>query len=326
MSLLEKLRCSAIVRLLLVAMLYCVLAVPLFFFLAFVSRWMGFGEEAPTLAEGRGLLFHLIAIGAYCVVALIVHLTIGLGVERKLLSEIGFDPEDWLADLGAGFAGGTALVLLMVGSMWALGWYRVLGVAVTGQPLPFAGLLGGTFVLLLVVAVGEEVLFRGILQRILEEGLGTVPAIVVSGLLFGVAHLMNPEASWQAALLIGGVGGTLLGLLYAYTRSLWAPIAAHWAWNFMEGVVLGLPVSGLESVRLLEAKISGPLLWTGGKFGPEAGLIALASLAPAILVLAVMVLRRAEFRAPLWYERRVAREARDSVLAMRMEGEAPEDP
>lgn len=120
----------------------------------------------------------------------------------------------------------------------------------------------------------EEVVCRGYLLRNLQQGAGVVAALVVTSLLFGVAHGLNPGAGWLAFANI-----VLIGLLYGLVVlrfSLWAAVIAHASWNFLLGI-LGVPVSGIRIAALLETELSGPRHWTGGEFGPE------ASLATAIL-------------------------------------------
>jgi membrane protease YdiL (CAAX protease family) len=126
------------------------------------------------------------------------------------------------------------------------------------------------------VAVTEELVFRGVLHRILEQRAGSVIAIVVSSLLFGLTHLINGNATLWGALAIAVEGGAMLAVAYTATRSLWLPIGLHFAWNFLQGGVFGTAVSGAESEPgLLRTVLSGPDALTGGAFGPEAGLFAL---------------------------------------------------
>lgn len=126
------------------------------------------------------------------------------------------------------------------------------------------------------VAVTEELLFRGVVFRILEERAGSIVAIVVSALVFGLTHLVNGHATLWGTLAIAVEGGALLAVAYTVTRSLWLPIGLHFAWNFTESGVFGTTVSGSEGeTGLLHTTLSGPSLLTGGDFGPEASLFAL---------------------------------------------------
>jgi membrane protease YdiL (CAAX protease family) len=141
------------------------------------------------------------------------------------------------------------------------------------------------------VAVTEELLFRGVVHRILEQRAGSVIAIVVSSLLFGLTHLVNGNATLWGTLAIAVEGGAMLAVAYTATRSLWVPIGLHFAWNFLQGGVFGTAVSGAESEPgLLRTVLSGPDALTGGSFGPEAGLFALV----CCLAVTALLLRRAK--------------------------------
>jgi len=128
-----------------------------------------------------------------------------------------------------------------------------------------------------LVACGEEVLFRGILFRVIDEKWGTAAALGFSALLFGMFHIFNPGATLWSSVAIAIEAGLLLGAAYKFSGTIWLPIGIHWGWNFMEGPVLGFAVSGNGSLpggTVCEAVVSGPDIISGGAFGLEASIFA----------------------------------------------------
>ncbi len=179
---------------------------------------------------------------------------------------------------------GVLITGVMMGTIFALhllfGWMPT--VTFAWQSMPLSALLGQLgFWLLIFLMVGwkEELWMRGYWLQNLADGLNVPWAVFLSSALFGVLHLGNPNATWVSALGIL-VAGVFLALPWVWTRRLWLSIGLHLGWNFFEGAIFGFPVSGLETFRLIQPVIRGPELWTGGRFGPEAGLVLL----PAILL------------------------------------------
>lgn len=173
------------------------------------------------------------------------------------------------ADTGKGLAIGAFFMLVVTLVMMAFGLYRITG-AGTENPLS----LVSAFFLFLYVAVGEEILFRGILFRWIDEKWGFIAALIVSALLFGFMHYGQPGATWWSSLAIAIEAGLLLGAAYKYSGTLWLPIGIHWAWNFVQGNIFGFEVSGGDAgTALLQATVNGPDILTGGKFGAEASVI-----------------------------------------------------
>lgn len=117
-----------------------------------------------------------------------------------------------------------------------------------------ADITGGSFMACLgvagsmaSVAVSEELLFRGVVHRILEQRTGSIVAIAVSSLIFGLTHAVNSNATRWGTMAIAVEGGARLAIAYTATRSLWLPIGLHFAWNFTESGMFGTAVSGADS-------------------------------------------------------------------------------
>jgi uncharacterized protein len=195
--------------------------------------------------------------------------SLGLELDRRTLLDI-------LAGIGIAFLQMGLIYILMLG----LNWLTFEGFAWQFDPLNVV-VTGVVTMLVIFVLVGwtEELLSRGYHLQTIASGTNLFWGVVVSSAIFGLIHLGNPNAT-----LVSAAGIFFAGLLFAYaylrTRQLWLPIGLHIGWNFFEGVVFGFPVSGLDIYALARITVHGPDLWTGGAFGPEAGLIVL----PAILV------------------------------------------
>jgi membrane protease YdiL (CAAX protease family) len=186
---------------------------------------------------------------------------------------------------------GILIAALMMGAIYlimlATGWLTFEGFAWEDEPVSTV-LLEMLILLLTFVFIGwsEELLSRGYHLQNLEDGLNTFWGVLLSSAIFGILHLINPGANWASTLGIL-FAGLFLAYGYLRTRQLWLPIGLHIGWNFFEGAVFGFPVSGLPTYQLLRGTVEGPLLWTGGIFGPEGGLILFPGLAlGAVLIYA----------------------------------------
>jgi membrane protease YdiL (CAAX protease family) len=169
--------------------------------------------------------------------------------------------------LAEGFLLGVLAIGLPSGALVAAGWLALEPHA-PGSWTDAAVRVSG---LLLVAALVEELVFRGYVLAVLREKLGWGPALAVTSVAFGYAHISNPGASTQALLMVM-LAGLFLGAIVAVTRSLYAAWAAHFGWNWTMAVAMHIPVSGLETetpdYRTVDA---GPDWVTGGAWGPEGG-------------------------------------------------------
>jgi len=192
--------------------------------------------------------------------------------DRRLLADLGLKNERVPANLLVGFGLGAILVVAIIGGIFALGGYRVQSVAF--DPGVFSYLI-----FFLVVAVLEEVVFRGFVFSTLEKGIGTTGGVIVASLVFGFAHMINPANGLPlfdkafACLVLSFESGLPLNLAFLVSRNLWFPIGIHWAWNFFEGPVFGAYVSGHDlGTALVRSRLEPGFLLGGGLFGPESSL------------------------------------------------------
>ena len=119
---------------------------------------------------------------------------------------------------------------------------------------------------------------------------------------------MNPNSTAFSSFAIAVEAGILLGGAYMLTRSLWMPMGLHAAWNITQGEIFDVPVSGLAMNGLVNARIQGPELLSGGQFGFEASIIALVLATAAGVWLVVRAIRQGELVRPWWVRRRLASE------------------
>ena len=245
----------------------------------------------PANANGVGVAAALLFLTLNGVLIALVTLLAGRHLDRRLLADLGLrggahprlDPL-----VGAGL--GVVLVCGAYAVGAALGVYegRIDPAAPPGYPL--AAWLALVVVTMVVVGAYEELLLRGYVLTNLAEGLtaflgrraSVAAALVVSSVGFGLLHGANPAASPRSLATVT-LAGLLLGLAYVYTRSLSFPIGLHVTWN-LSGVLLGLPVSGLEiPVRLVRTEVAGDPAVHGAGFGIEGGLLGLGAAAVGCL-------------------------------------------
>ncbi|MEV6965244.1 type II CAAX endopeptidase family protein [Hamadaea sp. NPDC051192] len=213
----------------------------------------------PTLALGV----------ATAVLSLLAYAWVVRRTERRAPAEVAWKGAG--APFGRGALIGFGMFAAVIAVIALSGGYRIDGWGSVSGAIALAGVTAAA-------AVTEELLFRGVLFRFVEERIGTWSALVLTGLLFGLAHLFNPHASLWSTLAIAVEAGGMLGAAFAATRNLWVPIGLHFAWNFAEGGIFGTGVSGQSAPDgLLHGVLSGPTAVSGGEFGPEASLYALVA-------------------------------------------------
>lgn len=239
----------------------------------------------PLRAMGRGLGVAVASAAAGITLAV---WGAGRWLDRRPFADFGIRLDRrWWTEFGFGLLLGVGMAGFVFAAELALGWIVVVDTTVDSSPrFDFATVFLGTTLLFVLVAWYEELLFRGYLIRNLAEGTrgrwgdrgAIVAAVVATAALFALVHVFNPNASVTSTLGILAAG-LLLGLAYAWTGTLGVPIGLHVTWNLAQGGIFGLPVSGISTpARWIVVEERGPDAWTGGEFGPEAGLSGLVAM------------------------------------------------
>jgi len=247
-----------------------------------------------TLGPHKGpwlLLFACVCVAAIFVASYALFCRF---IERRPVVELGLAGAP--LELGGGIVTGLLLFSAVVAVIAALGGYSVVGTRGAGVLVP---------ALAISIASGfsEEIIFRGWFFRLVEQWLGTWIALILSAALFGALHLGNPNATLLAGAAIALEAGIMLAAIYLITRRLWTAIGVHAAWNFAQGGIYGIPVSGGAMDGVLVPRISGPDLLTGGAFGAEASLPAIIVATAFGIGMLLVAYRRGGFVAPFWLRR-----------------------
>jgi membrane protease YdiL (CAAX protease family) len=261
---------------------------PALFLMMMQSNWfMETFKDRPLISIGVTVCMALAALVLYYAYGRIVE-----GREVTELSTPGMGRE-WAtgALIGAGLITGCVLILL------GFGMYRIDGLNPATFLIPAVALAisSGTF---------EELFFRGVIFKSVEDMAGSWIALILSSLVFGFVHLLNPAGTIVGAVYISIEAGLLLAAAYLLTRRLWLAMGVHMAWNYtLSAIYSGVVSGGVSDPGLIRGTFEGPELLTGGSFGLESSVLALVLCTGAGIVMAVLAHRRGHFLPPPWMRR-----------------------
>lgn len=254
--------------------------------------FLGVFQLAASQIDGRNL--QIVAGGIGVILAVWIA---GIILDKRSISEFGLHPDGrWRNEFLAGFLIATLVMSLLVLIQWMIGWLEFTGFGwQRASEYHFVLALGGYVIAMAMVGFYEELWFRGYQLKNITEGLydgknpmiaGTL-AIAITSLFFGLLHLGNPNATMLGAIVII-LAGVMLAVPYVLTGRLGFSVGLHFAWNVIQGALYGLPVSGIRFRQsILQMEPVGPEIWTGGRFGPEGGLLGVIGV---LLLITVSVL------------------------------------
>lgn len=240
------------------------------------------GEPVKSVA-------HIIALA---IAGFAVYLGYAYFCERREVSELNSTGMGRELRIGLLIGGGLYAACELI--LMALGIYRINGLNPLTYMIP-------AIAMAISSSVYEELLFRGVLFGSVEKWFGSWVALVVSSLVFGLTHLINPQGTIEGALFIAVEAGILLAAAYMLTRRLWVSIGFHMAWNYTQSAIFSGIVSGNDAQQgLIRSTIKGPDWLTGGNFGVESSVIALLLCTTTGILMLVMAVKRGNIVPPAW--------------------------
>ena len=255
---------------------------PLFLMMALTSYFTAKVPGEPLKAIGIVIVWAALGIAVYLGLVRLI--------ERRRPAELSLSRSG--RELGIGAAVGAGLYTVCVLILMVLGIYRIDGLNPWSYMLPAVAMALSSGIL-------EELVFRAVLFRVVEEWLGSWVSLAVSSLVFGFVHLINPAATVLGAVFISVEAGLLLAAAYMLTRRLWMSIGFHIAWNYTQsGIFSGIVSGGDTDPGLLKSNTDGPVLLTGGTVGLEASLTAFVLCTATGIVLLVLAIRRGHLMRP----------------------------
>ena len=190
-------------------------------------------------------------------------------IEGRSLFSIGFRKDGWLGRYLTGYAIGTGMLLLCALILWLMGDLDF----AFAEKIPVLYLIV-FFVGFVIQGMSEEVLVRGYFMVSLNNRCRTAIAVIISSVAFSALHLLNPGISLLALLNLT-LFGVFMAVYILRTDNIWGACAIHSAWNFAQGNLVGIRVSGMSTLPTVAVMnpIGEQTLFHGGNFGLEGGLI-----------------------------------------------------
>lgn len=241
--------------------------------------------NVPLFFNNQNLLSLLITLFSFAFISLLIFFRVKV-IEKRSLSSIGFNKNNWLKKYSLGFLIGLVMMSIIVLILLLFGYITVDKNSI--QPVGISAISSILVILFgwIIQGATEEIVTRGWLLNVLSSKYNIGFGLLISSTLFGLMHLTNPNVNYIAVINIIFVG-LFYGLYVIKTNDLWSVCGMHSAWNFAQGNIFGFEVSGLDiSVgTLIDLNLVENDFITGGVFGPEASIVATFVLLLSIIIL-----------------------------------------
>ena len=244
-------------------------------------------------------MYDLIPVRVFSTIAMILLVYYGYALYLRFFENrkpLEYSKNGWLKELSLGLLLGSGLIIIQVVILKIINVYHINQIAFTTSVVN---------ILLISVITGflEELLNKGIIFRLLEEGLGSIIGAIIVSLEVGITHITNTGATAFSTIAVSLQFGLMLTFIYMITRRLWLVTGFHFAWNFTMGGIFGINVSGLDTDGIISSSLEGHDLITGGDFGIEATIQAVVICLIITIALAYYIIKNKIYNKPIWLKR-----------------------
>lgn len=271
-------------------------AIVLVIYLIATGQLKDLNDPNVLLEQIQGSIVLLTAIAAVPLTGLLLGLCLICRryVDRRPMASMGLvrPARSMIDGIVPGFFFGLAPIVIASIVLYFIGGFQLEGFSVSIETLVMVPVF-------MLMAFQEEIVFRGYLLQNLIDIHRNRFGIVFTSIVFWLVHGMNPAAWSSPVVSVNLIGaGVVLGLAYQFSRNIWFPTALHFGWNFGQGVLLSIPVSGitLDGILRLKRNETMPNWLTGGEFGLE-GSIVITALEVGMIVLLFCGLRSQQHEA-----------------------------
>lgn len=179
--------------------------------------------------------------------------------EKREITELSL--KYFFKEMFGGFLFGFLAISLVIFILYILGYYQAISISTSHYSIKF-------FTFLMFAALVEDLFHRGLIVRVCENWLGTHLTLVIAILVELQQHFFNPNFNLFSHFLTL-VWGFTMAMMFIYTKRIWLPFFFHLGWNFSQPFY-GSNLSGLNNMgSIIQSKINGPKLLTGGAVGIE---------------------------------------------------------
>lgn len=220
--------------------------------------------ETAQLPVVSNLLQYVIYLGEIGAILLLFYL-----IYKRPFGQMGLVKGDWLRQLLLGCLYGILMISLVVLVLVVSGSAHITDIDFS-RIITLKFLM--SFIFFIFVGFFEEILCRGYMMTALKTTRNKWVVVLCPAVIFGLLHALNPNVTIFSIINIVIVG-VIFGYLMIKTGRLWAPIGLHITWNFFQGTIFGIPVSGTKDFSLMETVFTGKEWFTGGEFGAEGGAV-----------------------------------------------------